>query len=286
MTAPAAPPPASPPPPPTPPTLAAGPARGRRLRHRPLSPAKRWTLRLASVAAILIAWQIYGGSINPILLSDPSAVAVAFVDMVRDGTLGHALASSLEVLGLGFLLGSVAGVVIGLAAGRSEVVAALIDLPVNALYAIPAVALVPVIVLWFGFAVTTKTFVVFLFVIFPVLINTTRGVREVDPELVEVARSFCSSERRMWFDLILPSALPFIVTGLRLAIGRALIGVIVAEFYTSLSGLGDLITTSASNFQTARMFVPIVVIALLGVIFTALLELAERRLVQWRKVPQ
>lgn len=265
---------------------AASPGRGRRTRRRPMSPARRWTLRLASVAAILIAWQIYGGSINPILLSDPSAVAVAFVDMVRDGSLGHALASSLEVLGLGFLFGSVAGVVIGLAAGRSETIAALIDLPVNALYAVPAVALVPVIVLWFGFEVTTKTIVVFFFVIFPVLINTTRGVREVDPELVEVARSFCSSERRMWFDLILPSALPFIVTGLRLAIGRALIGVIVAEFYTSLSGLGDLITTNASNFQTARMFVPIVVIALLGVFFTALLELAERRLVQWRKAPQ
>lgn len=265
--------------------VAAGVGRGRRSRRRPMSPARRWTLRIASVAAILVAWQVYGGSINPILLSDPSAVAVAFVDMVRDGTLGHALASSLEVLGLGFLFGAVAGVVIGLAAGRSETVAALIDLPVNALYAVPAVALVPVIVLWFGFEVTTKTIVVFFFVIFPVLINTTRGVREVDPELVEVARSFCSSERKMWFDLILPSALPFIVTGLRLAIGRALIGVIVAEFYTSLSGLGDLITTNASNFQTARMFVPIVVIALLGVFFTALLELAERRLVQWRKAP-
>jgi ABC-type nitrate/sulfonate/bicarbonate transport system permease component len=264
----------------------AKPARARRFRHRPMSPARRWTLRFASVAAILIAWQVYGGSINPILLSDPSAVAVAFVDMVRDGSLGHALASSLEVLGLGFLFGSVAGVVIGLAAGRSDTVAALIDLPVNALYAVPAVALVPVIVLWFGFEVTTKTVVVFLFVIFPVLINTMRGVREVDPELVEVARSFCSSERRMWFDLILPSALPFIVTGLRLAIGRALIGVIVAEYYTSLSGLGELITTNASNFQTARMFVPIVVIALLGVVFTALLELGERRLVAWRAAPQ
>ena len=265
--------------------IAASAVRGRRSRRRPMSPARRWTLRIASVAAILIAWQVYGGSINPILLSDPSAVAVAFVDMVRDGSLGHALASSLQVLGLGFLFGAVAGVVIGLAAGRSETVAALIDLPVKALYAVPAVALVPVIVLWFGFEVTTKTIVVFFFVIFPALINTTRGVREVDPELVEVARSFCSSERRMWFDLILPSALPFIVTGLRLAIGRALIGVIVAEFYTSLSGLGDLITTNASNFQTARMFVPIVVIALLGVFFTALLELAERRLVQWRKAP-
>ena len=268
------------------PPTANRPALGRRFRRRPISPARRWALRIASVAAILIAWQLYGGSINPILLSDPSSVAVAFVDMVKDGSLGHALASSLAVLGLGFLFGAAAGVLIGLAAGRSDMVSALIDLPVSALYAVPAVALVPVIVLWFGFAVTAKTVVVFLFVIFPVLINTTRGVREVDPELLEVARSFCSSERRMWFDLILPSALPFIVTGLRLAIGRALIGVIVAEYYTSLSGLGDLITTNASNFQTARMFVPIVVIALLGVVFTALLELAERRLVPWRRPPQ
>ena len=158
--------------------------------------------------------------------------------------------------------------------------------PVSALYAVPAVTLIPVIVLWFGFAVMTKVAVVFLFVIFPVLINTTRGVREVDPDLVDVATSFGSGERRMWTDLILPSALPFIVTGLRLAIGRALIGVIVAEYYTSLSGLGSLIQTNANTFQTARMFVPIVVIAMLGVAFTALLELAERRLVQWRKTPQ
>ena len=265
------------------PPTANRPALGRRFRRRPISPGRRWALRIASVAAILIAWQVYGGSINPILLSDPSSVAAALADMVRDGSLGHALASSLAVLGLGFLFGAVAGVLIGLAAGRSDTVSALIDLPVSALYAVPAVTLVPVIVLWFGFGVTAKAVVVFLFVIFPVLINTTRGVREVDPELLEVARSFCSSERRMWFDLILPSALPFIVTGLRLAIGRALIGVIIAEFYTSLSGLGDLITTNASNFQTGRMFVPIVVIALLGVVFTAALELAERRLVPWRR---
>jgi NitT/TauT family transport system permease protein len=243
-------------------------------------------LRVVSVVAIVVAWQIYGGSINPILLSDPSAVAGAFADMIRDGTLGQALSASLVVLGLGFGFGACAGIILGLAAGRSEVVASLLDIPVNALYAVPAVALIPVIVLWFGFATTTKTVVVFLFVVFTVFINTMRGVREVDPDLIEVARSFCSTERRMWVDLILPSALPFIVTGLRLAIGRALIGVIVAEYYTSASlagGLGDLIQTNASNFETARMFVPVVVIAVLGVVLTASLELAERRLVQWRK---
>lgn len=268
---------------PPPPTNAAWPGTARRSRSGRLTPAKRWTLRLTSVVVILAAWQVYGSRINPILLSDPAAVASAFVAMIRDGTLPHALASSLVVLGLGLAAGGIAGVVLGLACGRSEAFDALLELPVNALYAVPAVALIPVIVLWFGFGVPSKTIVVFLFVVFPVLINTTRGVREVDPELIEVARSFCSSERKMWTDLILPSALPYIVTGLRQAIGRALIGVIVAEYYTALSGLGDLISTNASNFRTARMFVPIVVIAIIGVVLTALLEWAERGLVQWRK---
>lgn len=250
-----------------------------------MTPGARWALRGASVAAILAAWQAYGSSINPVLLSDPAAVAVAFGDMVRDGTLPQALLDSLAVLGAGFGLGAVTGIVGGLAAGRSEILRALLDVPVSALYAVPAVALIPVIVLWFGFAATAKIVVVFLFTVFTVFINTLRGVREADPELAEVARSFCSGERRIWADLVLPSALPFIVTGLRLAVGRALIGVIVAEYYTSASlagGLGDLIQTNASNFDTARMFVPVVVIAALGVVLTALLELAERRLAPWR----
>lgn len=264
-------------------TAAGSASKARRIGFRRLSPAKRWTLRFTSVVVLLVAWQVFGRS-HSILLSDPTAIAAAFGDMIKDGTLPRALASSMEVLGIGFALGTAAGIVLGLAAGRSEVFAALLEFPANALYATPAVALIPVIVLWFGFQVTSKTVVVFLFVVFPVLINTTRGVREVDSDLIEVARSFCSSERRMWLDLILPSALPYIVTGLRLAIGRALIGVIVAEIYTSLSGLGDLISTNASNFQTARMFVPVVVIAVLGVVLTALLEWAERRLAQWRKV--
>jgi ABC-type nitrate/sulfonate/bicarbonate transport system permease component len=243
----------------------------------------RWALRLASIVVILGAWQLYGGHVNPVLLSTPSAVAAAFPAMIRDGTLPTALASSLQVLAIGYALGAVVGIIGGLAAGRSQVIDALLDIPVNALYAVPAVALVPVIVLWFGFGVQAKAFVVFLFVVFPVFISAARGVREVDSGLVEVARSFCSGERRMWLDLIIPSAMPSIITGLRLAIGRALIGVIVAEYYTSLSGLGDLIATNASNFNTARMFVPIVIIAVLGVILTALLELAERRLAPWRQ---
>lgn len=254
-----------------------------RARRGRLTPARRWVLRATSVVVLLAAWEAYGRSINPILLSRPTAVLAASLEMLGDGSLMQALAVSLVVLVLGLVAGTLIGVVLGLLAGRRAAVAALLELPVNALYATPAVALIPLIVLWFGFDMMAKVAVVFLFVVFPVLINTMRGVREVDPELIEVATTFCSSERRMWIDLILPSALPYIVTGIRLAIGRALIGVIVAEYYTALSGLGNLIATNANVFQTARMFVPIALIALLGVALTALLGWIEQRLARWRR---
>jgi ABC-type nitrate/sulfonate/bicarbonate transport system permease component len=247
----------------------------------PLSPRTRWILRLTSVVVIVVAWEIYGRALNPVLLSSPSAIAGAFVEMIGDGSLPQAMGESLVVLVTGSAIGIGIGLAVGLAAGRNQVFAALIEVPLNALYATPSVALIPVIVVWFGFGPTAKTVVVILFVLFPVLINTMRGVQEVDRELVEVARSFCSGERRMWVDLILPSALPFVVTGLRLAIGRALIGVIVAEFFTAFAGLGNLIVTSANTFQTDRTFVPILVIAALGVLLTALLEFVERRVVRW-----
>jgi NitT/TauT family transport system permease protein len=248
---------------------------------RQLRPAVRWSLKVASILVILAAWQFYGRN-EPIILSTPSAIFSAAVDMIKDGSLPHALLTTLAELGVGFVTGSVAGIIFGLAAGRSQVIAALLDWPFNALYAIPIVALTPLIVVWFGFGLTARAVVVFLFVFFALFINTMRGGQEVDTDLIEVATSFCSTERRIWVDLILPSALPYVVSGLRQAIGRALIGVIVAEFYTALSGLGELITTNASDFATARMWVPIVTIALLGVVATALLEWAERRLARWR----
>lgn len=260
-------------------------AAGWRLPRARLSPARRWILRLSSVAVLLLGWEIGGRSINPILLSRPTAVVAAGMQMIADGTLRHALHDSLTVLGLGLVAGSILGTALGIVAGRAEAVAAVLEIPVNALYATPTVALIPIIVLWFGFDIVAKTVVVFLFVVFPVLINTMRGVREIDPELVEVARTFCSSERRLWRDLVLPSALPYIVTGVRIAIGRALIGVIVAEYYTALSGLGNLIATNANLFHTARMLVPIVVIAVLGVVLTMGLGWAERRLARWRETP-
>jgi ABC-type nitrate/sulfonate/bicarbonate transport system permease component len=259
----------------------AAPARRPVRTRRGLSPAMRWTLRLSSVLLIAVAWELYGRAINPVLLSSPTRIIAATFEMIADGSLSKAFAESMVVLCVGSLIGIAAGLAFGLAAGRSQALSAFIELPLNALYATPTVALIPVIVVWFGFGPTAKTVVVMLFVLFPVLINTMRGVKEVDRDLVEVAQSFCSKESRMWIDLILPSALPYVVTGLRLAIGRALIGVIVAEFFTAFAGLGNLIVTNANSFRTDRTFVPILLIALLGITLTALLEWAERRVVRW-----
>jgi ABC-type nitrate/sulfonate/bicarbonate transport system permease component len=242
-----------------------------------------WWLRGLSLLITLVLWEWYGRNTNPILFTYPTAIAGATVDMMADGTLLKALGQSMQVLAIGFALGTLIGVALGLLAGRSVVAAALLDIPVAALYATPMVALVPILVLWFGFGPLAKVVVVLLFTVFPVLINTMRGVREVDPRLVEVAHAFCSSEYRLWIDLVLPSALPFIMTGIRLAIGRALIAVVIAEFYTAISGLGYLIVSNAHAFQTARVFVPVAVLMMLGVVTTGLLEMAEARLSPWRQ---
>lgn len=257
------------------------------MRH-PTDPLLRrrrmaWCLRGVSLLITLALWEWYGRGTNPILFTYPTAVARAAMDMVADGTLLTALGQSLSVLSTGFALGTMVGIGLGLLAGRSLVAGGLLDIPVTALYATPMVALVPILVLWFGFGVSAKIMVVLLFTIFPVLINTMRGVREVDPRLVEVAHAFCSTEYRLWIDLLLPSALPFVMTGVRLAIGRALIAVIVAEFYTAISGLGYLIVANAHAFQTARVFVPVVVLMALGVVSTGVLEMAEARLSPWRR---
>ncbi|HIZ37096.1 MAG TPA: ABC transporter permease [Candidatus Ruania gallistercoris] len=243
----------------------------------------RRLIRYGALLLLLVIWELYGRSVNPIVFTYPTAVAEASVDMVADGTLTTALGQTSLVLAIGGAAGIVFGVALGLLMGRSWIAKEALDTPVNALYALPAVALVPVIVLWFGFGDSAKIFVVAFFVFFPVVINTTRGVQEVDSELLEVTRSFCSPERRVWRDLLIPASLPYVFTGVKLAIGRGLVGVIVAEFFTAISGLGNLIVTNANTFQTARMFVPIVVLSLIGVILTGLLGLLERQLTPWRR---
>ena len=242
----------------------------------------RVALRALSVIAILGGWEWYGRRTSPLLFTYPSAIAAAGAKLAVTGAFWMALGQSLAVLSAGLGLSIVIGVAVGLAIGRSRVIEGLLQVPIDALYATPTVALVPVIVLWVGFGPAAKVVVVFLFSVFAIVINTARGVKEVDPELIEVARSYLAGEVGLWKDVVLPSALPYVVTGVRLAVGRALVGVVIAEFYTAIAGLGYLILLYANSFQTARVFVPVVILMALGVLLTWLLQLVETRLAPWQ----
>ena len=239
-------------------------------------------VRFISFVVVISLWEYFGRRINPILFTYPSAVAQAFVSLVASGELQSYMTSSLLVLTYASILSIAVGVLLGVIMGRYAIVEWAADVYVSALYSTPMVAVVPLIVLWFGFKIPAKVVIVFSFMVFPVLLNTFEGVKNVDRNLQEVARSFCSNESQLWRHLIIPSAVPFIVVGIRLAIGRGLVGMIVAEFYTSVTGLGYMIVRYANALETDKLFVPIVVVMLLGVGLMSLAKWIEGRIAPWR----
>jgi len=239
-------------------------------------------VRTISFAVVFLLWEVYGRRVNPILFTYPSAIGRAFIGLVASGELQSYMKESLLVLTYASILSLIVGVLLGVIMGRFSIVEWAADIYINALYSTPMVAVVPLIVLWFGFKVPAKVIIVFLFMVFPVLLNTYEGVKNVDRNLQEVARSFCSSEGQLWRHLIIPSAIPFIVAGVRLAIGRGLVGMIVAEFYTSVTGLGYMIVRYANALETDKLFVPIVVVMLLGVGLMSLAKWIEGRIAPWR----
>ena len=239
------------------------------------------TIRAVSLASALTLWQVFGAQVDPILFTTPLAVANAAAGMIASGELWTYLAPSLIVLAIGLALAAVAGVAVGLLFARFWVLDVALGVYVTFLYSTPTVALVPLIVLWAGFETGAKVIILFLFAFFPMAINTYQGVKNVDPNLIEVGRAFRCSERQLWANIILPGALPFIVTGLRLAVGRGLIGMVLADLYTAVSGIGYLIVRTASTYQVDRMFVPIVTLGLLGVVLTAALRVLEVQVAPW-----
>jgi ABC-type nitrate/sulfonate/bicarbonate transport system permease component len=241
------------------------------------------TYRLLSVAALLTVWELVGPHIDPIFFTYPTAIAKAAWEMTASGELPKYALESMQILLYGMIIAVGVGIPLGVVMARFRKVDWLLDTYVNALYATPTVALVPLIVLWFGIRMEAKVFVVFLFAVFPVLINTYQGVKKVDQGFLEVARSFRSSEWQMWRDVLLPWAVPYITAGIRLAIGRALVGMIIAEFYTAMSGLGYMIVRYAHIFKMDHTFVPVILLMFLGVTLTAALKYVERRIAPWNR---
>ncbi|MDB5602195.1 MAG: amino acid transporter permease [Xanthobacteraceae bacterium] len=238
-------------------------------------------IRLASLIVVLGIWQVFGAKVDAALFTTPWAIFQAAIVMIGSGELWAYLAPSLVVLAIGLSLAAIIGILIGLVLARFRVLDIALGVYITFLYSIPSVALVPLIVLWAGFEVTAKVVILFMFAFFPMVINTYQGVKNVDHKLIEVGRSFRCSEWQLWKNIILPGALPFIVTGLRLALGRGLIGMVLADLYTAISGIGYLIVRTASTYQVDKMFVPIVTLGLLGVSLTALLRLVELKVAPW-----
>jgi sulfonate transport system permease protein len=243
-------------------------------------------IRLVSLAVALTLWEIAAWNVDPVLFTSPSKVVVAAYHMVLSGELWTYLWPSLVVLAIGFALAVVLGIGIGLLLARFWVLDVALTVYITFLYSIPSVALVPLIVLWAGYDTSAKVIILFLFAFFPMVINTYQGVKSVDPKLLEVGHAFRCTERQLWVNIILPASLPFIVTGLRLALGRALIGMVLADLYTAISGIGYLIVRAASTYQVDKMFVPIVTLGLIGVTLTALLRVAEKRVAPWTAAGQ
>ena len=248
-----------------------------------ISPA---AIRVVSVLVGLVAWEIYGRAIHTVIFAYPTQIGRAFVQLARTGELWFYLQGSLVVLALGLGLAIAIGIPLGIIMGRRATIEYALEPYINALYSTPTVALIPLIVLWAGFQVKAKVILVFLFCVFPILINTYQGVKNTDARLLEVARSFSAGEWSMWRDLRVPSAAPYILAGIRLGIGRGLVGMIVAEFYTAITGLGYMIVQYANNFRTDRLFVPIVVLMVLGISLTSLLRRIERSLAPWLHMAQ
>jgi len=261
-----------------------------RVRRR-RSPLSRWyrrnertVLGVAGVVAFFAAWQVGSdaGLIERFFFSSPGAVLAAAVGEVQVPRFWNDVRISALELGVGSFLSLVTAVPLGIAIGWYRRVSLTLDPWLNFLQALPRVALIPLAVLWVGLGWDMKATIAFLGGFVSIIVPTVEGVRTVDQQLLDVARSFRASERRIFTSLVIPGTLPFIVTGIRLAVGRVLAGVIIAEFYAQTEGLGVLIAKAEASLQSDRMLFGVLIFTLVGIVLTEAVGYVERYLQRWR----
>src|SRR3990167_732363 len=238
-----------------------------------------------AVIIFLTAWELVGNTfqlINPMFMSAPSLVWKAGVQLFASGEIYNDLRVSGIEFAWGFFLSVVVGVPFGIGCGWYRRMAYVFDPFINAMNATPRVALLPLVIIWLGIGVLSKIGIIFLGAVFPILINTREGVKTTPHTLLYAAKSFGASEWQIFRSVVLPSTVPFILTGLRLGVGRALIGVMVGELYAATAGIGFMITVAGATFQTDKVFVGVFVFAITGVIAMELLTRLESRFDKWR----
>ena len=220
---------------------------------------------------------------NSLFLAAPSQIVVAIFRLATSGQLARHIEISALEFALGYGIASLLGIAMGLVMAESYRGKNILQPWVSGLYATPTIALGPLFLLWFGIGIWSKVLVVITLVVFPVAINTEAGLRTTSERLIEMLRSFGATRRQIFVKLSLPSAAPFVLAGLKLGIGRGLIGVVVAELFGSRAGLGQLISQSADSFNMPNLFAAVIVLATAGIAMTAGFSWLERRLVPWTK---
>jgi ABC-type nitrate/sulfonate/bicarbonate transport system permease component len=238
-------------------------------------------LPIVSVVLFLLIWQVVGGHIDPILLATPVNVAKAFWDLLTSGELGPAFATAMGDLATGYLLAIVVGIAVGVLMGRSPIVERILNPYVNFFQATPLIALVPLVVIWFGVGFEARVAVTFMLALWSIIINTATGVKETPASLIDVGRVYKFSRWRVITGVSIPNAVPNIFAGLRIALGKALIGMVIAQMEISVTGLGGLIVNYGNAFKTAYLLAAVCTASLVGVIAAAILEVIRRFAFPW-----
>ena len=236
-----------------------------------------------SILAGIALWEIAGRSTSAAFMVPFSETLVRLWQLIARGEFIRQRIDSSELFLTGFVLALAVGAPLGMLLARVRALRIGVEPYIMILYATPMVALIPFILSIMGFGFVPKALVVFLFTVFPVLYNTVEGARSIKPEMIEVAKSFRSSEWALWREVMLPYTLPYTMTGVRQAIGRALVGMIAAEFFLSSTGLGQLIMGASQDFDTAGVFASILVIGLIGIGLTRLGLKIEQHFARWRQ---
>lgn len=247
--------------------------------------AKERFLAIASPFALLLLWQLLSWAkvLDARFIPSPATIFEGGIALIRSGELWVHLSASLWRLGWGLLLGTIPGIALGLLMGLSRYVRAALDPIVAATYPIPKIAILPLVMLYFGLGETSKIVIIAIAVVYLVLINTMVGVMSIDAIYFDVARNYNAPWRKLFTRVIIPGALPLIFAGLRLSVGVALIVIVSAEFVAAKAGIGYLIWTSWETLVIENMFVGIIVITVLGVVSTLLLKELERVLIPWHR---
>jgi ABC-type nitrate/sulfonate/bicarbonate transport system permease component len=249
---------------------------------RALAPHERMR-QVALFAVVLGAWELAGRHTSSYTFAPPSSVVPAARQMLATGELQHAMVGSLTALLSGFALAAVVGIGVGYSMGWWRAFGRTLDPFVSALYVVPVAALVPAVIVWLGLGFSARVLVIFLFSLFEILLSAYSGVKNVDPQLVDVARTFGAGRGALLRRVVLPATLPFVFTGLRMGASRAVKGMVLAEMLFAVTGLGGLIIHYTQAFRMDRVFVAIIVIVIYGLVLTALVQGAERWALRWRR---